>query len=96
MDAFIAGSHRDPMAAFAQYLPSKAPDQAMSCFVALLSTMEQAPLYAAFNTSFAYRCDANSTVSGTGLTSLWCPSDSQISGVFYTEPAGRSQLYEIF
>jgi prepilin-type N-terminal cleavage/methylation domain-containing protein/prepilin-type processing-associated H-X9-DG protein len=77
-----------PMAAFAQYQPNLSPDQAMSCFVALLSFMEQGPLYSAYNTSLAYRCDPNVTVSGTGLTGLWCPSDTQIAGVFFTEPAG--------
>jgi prepilin-type N-terminal cleavage/methylation domain-containing protein/prepilin-type processing-associated H-X9-DG protein len=77
-----------PMAAFAQYLPSRAPDQAMSCFVALLGYMEESPLFSAFNTSFAYRCDPNVTVSGTGLGTIWCPSDTRIAGVFYTEPAG--------
>ena len=60
----------------------------MSCFVSLLAYMEQSPVYSAYNTSLAYRCDPNVTVSGTGLGSLWCPSDSQIAGVFYTEPAG--------
>ena len=60
----------------------------MSCFVALLAYIEQGPLFNAFNTSFAYRCDPNVTVSGTGLNVLWCPSDTAIAGVFYTEPAG--------
>ena len=62
-----------PMAAFAQYLPNRSPDQAMSCFVSLLAYMEQGPLYSAYNNSLAYRCDPNVTVSGTGLGSLWCP-----------------------
>jgi prepilin-type N-terminal cleavage/methylation domain-containing protein/prepilin-type processing-associated H-X9-DG protein len=79
-----------PMAAFAQFLPTGGVDQGMSCFVALLGYMEQAPLYAAFNTSFAYRCDPNVTVSGTGLNLLWCPSDTQIAGVFFTEAAGKN------
>ena len=77
-----------PMAAFAQYQTNRSPDQAMSCFVALLDYMEQAPLYSAYNTSLAYRCDPNVTVSGTGLNVLWCPSDTQIAGVFFTEAAG--------
>ena len=77
-----------PMAASAQYLPNRSPDQAMSCFVALLAYMEQAPLYSAYNTSLAYRCDPNVTVSGTGISTLWCPSDTQIDGVFFTEAAG--------
>ena len=79
-----------PMAAFAQFTPAKGVDQAMSSFVALLAYMEQAPLYASFNTSFNYRCDPNVTVSGTGLNVLWCPSDGQIAGAFYPEPAGRA------
>ncbi|MDR3634303.1 MAG: DUF1559 domain-containing protein [Isosphaeraceae bacterium] len=78
-----------PMAAFAQHQPSGGADQGMSCFVALLTQMEQGALYASFNTSFAYRCDANATVSGTGLNMLWCPSDTRVAGVFYTEPAGK-------
>jgi prepilin-type N-terminal cleavage/methylation domain-containing protein/prepilin-type processing-associated H-X9-DG protein len=77
-----------PMAAFAQYHTSGSADQAMSCFVALLAYIEQAPLYSSFNTSLAYRCDPNVTVSGTGLNVLWCPSDTQIAGVFFTEKAG--------
>jgi prepilin-type N-terminal cleavage/methylation domain-containing protein/prepilin-type processing-associated H-X9-DG protein len=77
-----------PMAAFAQYQPTLTPDQAMSCFVALLSYVEQAPIYAAYNTSLAYRCDPNVTVSGTGLGLLWCPSDTRVAGVFFTEAAG--------
>ncbi len=77
-----------PMAAFAQILPYGGVDQGMSCFVALLNYTEQAPLYNAFNTYFGYRCDQNSTVSGVGLGMLWCPSDTQVAGVFYTEPAG--------
>ncbi len=78
-----------PMAAFAQYLPSGGIQQAMSCFVALLAYVEQAPLYNAYNTSLAYRTDMNVTVSGTGLGLLWCPSDTQITGVSYTEPPGH-------
>jgi prepilin-type N-terminal cleavage/methylation domain-containing protein/prepilin-type processing-associated H-X9-DG protein len=79
-----------PMAAFAQFTPAKGVDQAMSCFVALLSYMEQGPLYASYNTSFNYRCDPNVTVSGTGLNVLWCPSDTQIAGIFFTEAAGKA------
>jgi prepilin-type N-terminal cleavage/methylation domain-containing protein/prepilin-type processing-associated H-X9-DG protein len=79
-----------PMAAFAQFLPARSVGQGMSCFVGLLAYMEQGPLYASYNTSFSYRCDANSTVSGTGLNVLWCPSDPKIAGVSFTEAAGKS------
>ena len=79
-----------PMAAFAQFLPNRSVDQGMSCFVQLLAYTEQAPLYGAYNTNFAYRCDPNVTVSGTGLNVLWCPSDTAIAGVFFTEPPGKN------
>ena len=46
---------------------------------------EQGNLYTSYNYSLAYRCDAQSTVSGTGLSLLWCPSDTEIAGVVYTE-----------
>ena len=78
-----------PMAAFSQTNPTTGPgDQGFSCMVGLLSYMEQTPLYSAFNTNFSYRCDANSTVSGAGLSVLWCPSDSAIIGINFVEPAG--------
>jgi prepilin-type N-terminal cleavage/methylation domain-containing protein/prepilin-type processing-associated H-X9-DG protein len=82
-----------PMAAFAQPLPSGSIDQGMSCFVAMLSYIEQAPLYAAYNTNFAYRCDPNSTVSGVGLNTLWCPSDTAIAGVIYTESPRHGKTF---
>src|SRR3954463_3367009 len=44
-----------PMAAFAQFLPSRSVGQGMSCFVGILAYMEQGPLYASYNTSFSYR-----------------------------------------
>jgi prepilin-type N-terminal cleavage/methylation domain-containing protein/prepilin-type processing-associated H-X9-DG protein len=78
-----------PMAAFSQTNPTTGPgDQGFSCMVGMLSYLEQAPLYSAFNANFSYRCDPNSTVSGTGLSVLWCPSDTAIIGVTYVEPAG--------
>ncbi len=78
-----------PMAAWAQINPGTGgPDQAYSCFGAMLPFFEQAPLFSAYNTSFNYRCDANSTVSGAGLTALWCPSDAAVIGASWTEPAG--------
>ena len=46
---------------------------------------EQGNLYSSYNYSLAYRCDAQSTVSGIGLNLLWCPSDTEIAGVVYTE-----------
>jgi prepilin-type N-terminal cleavage/methylation domain-containing protein/prepilin-type processing-associated H-X9-DG protein len=76
-----------PLAFMVQISPLKAAyDQGYSCFGQLLPYVEQAPLFAAFNTSQAYRTDANATVSGAGLSVLWCPSDTEIAGVRYIEP----------
>jgi prepilin-type N-terminal cleavage/methylation domain-containing protein/prepilin-type processing-associated H-X9-DG protein len=80
-----------PMAAFAQYSEATfGASQGYSCFVGLLAYMEQAPLFNAYNCSYCYRTDFNATVSGVGLTTLWCPSDTAIAGVFYPEPAGHA------
>jgi prepilin-type N-terminal cleavage/methylation domain-containing protein/prepilin-type processing-associated H-X9-DG protein len=48
-------------------------------FIALLPYLEQAPLYSAFNSNVHYETAPNSTVVGTGLSVLWCPSDSLVS-----------------
>jgi prepilin-type N-terminal cleavage/methylation domain-containing protein/prepilin-type processing-associated H-X9-DG protein len=80
-----------PMAAFAQAAEvSLGASQGYSCIVGLLAYMEQAPLFNAYNCNYCYRTDFNATVSGTGLTTIWCPSDTAVAGVFYTEPAGHA------
>ena len=77
------------MAAFSQTNPTTGPgDQGFSCMVGLLSYLEQAPSSRPSTRTSSYRCDPNSTVSGTGLSGLWCPSDTAIIGVTYVEPAG--------
>jgi prepilin-type N-terminal cleavage/methylation domain-containing protein/prepilin-type processing-associated H-X9-DG protein len=48
-------------------------------FVALLPFLDQSPLFNAFNSSIHYETAPNSTVNGTGLSVLWCPSDSLAS-----------------
>ena len=57
-----------------------------SCFAAMLPYLEQAPLFAAYNTSLSAQDDANSTVASAGLSVLWCPSDSQVSERFAEGP----------
>ena len=61
-------------------------DQGISCFTALLPYFEQSSLGNAYNYSLNYRCDPNATVSGAGIGFLWCPSDTEVAGVVYTEP----------
>jgi prepilin-type processing-associated H-X9-DG protein len=59
-----------------------------SCFGLMLPFVEQAPLYAAYNSSLSAQDDANSTVAGAGLSVLWCPSDAQIIGYRFSEGPG--------
>jgi prepilin-type N-terminal cleavage/methylation domain-containing protein/prepilin-type processing-associated H-X9-DG protein len=48
-------------------------------FIAILPYLEQGPLFNAFNSNVHYETAPNSTVVGTGLSVLWCPSDSLVS-----------------
>jgi prepilin-type N-terminal cleavage/methylation domain-containing protein/prepilin-type processing-associated H-X9-DG protein len=77
-----------PMAAFGNSSIKRGVDQGYSCFGALLPFIEQAPLFASYNLALTFRCDENSSVSGTGLNALWCPSDATVASTVYTEPAG--------
>jgi prepilin-type N-terminal cleavage/methylation domain-containing protein/prepilin-type processing-associated H-X9-DG protein len=47
-------------------------------WVRILPQLEQAALFAAFNADLHYTGPANSTVISTGLSILWCPSDSAV------------------
>jgi prepilin-type N-terminal cleavage/methylation domain-containing protein/prepilin-type processing-associated H-X9-DG protein len=56
-----------------------------SYYIALLSFFEQSPVANAWNFSVPYQSVWNSTVTQTGLASIWCPSDpaaSQPDGKF--------------
>ena len=48
-------------------------------FIAILPFVEQGSLFNAFNSSVHYETAPNSTVVGTGLSVLWCPSDALVS-----------------
>jgi prepilin-type N-terminal cleavage/methylation domain-containing protein len=48
--------------------------------VALLSYYEQGALFNAYNSSVEAFGSANATVDGTGVGTLWCPSDGSIQG----------------
>ncbi len=53
---------------------------AFGVMVALLPYYEQGPLFNAYNCSITNWGDINSTVDGTALGNLWCPSDGSIQG----------------
>jgi prepilin-type N-terminal cleavage/methylation domain-containing protein/prepilin-type processing-associated H-X9-DG protein len=48
-------------------------------FIAILPFLEQGSLFNAFNGNVHYETAPNSTVNGTGLSVLWCPSDGMVS-----------------
>ncbi|WP_261344089.1 DUF1559 family PulG-like putative transporter [Aquisphaera giovannonii] len=57
-----------------------------SLFVRLLPQLEQQVLANAYNTSLTNWVAENSTVGGTGLAALWCPSDGDIAGLKVSYP----------
>jgi prepilin-type N-terminal cleavage/methylation domain-containing protein/prepilin-type processing-associated H-X9-DG protein len=56
--------------------------------VPLMLFMEQQATFNACNTSLWMFGDQNSTVSGIGTSTLWCPSDGTIVGLRHVYPAG--------
>jgi prepilin-type N-terminal cleavage/methylation domain-containing protein/prepilin-type processing-associated H-X9-DG protein len=52
-------------------------------FVALTQFYEQGNIFNALNCSIMIYMYANSTVSGAGMSTLWCPSDGDIVGLRY-------------
>jgi prepilin-type N-terminal cleavage/methylation domain-containing protein/prepilin-type processing-associated H-X9-DG protein len=52
-----------------------------SLFVRILPQVEQQPLANAYNFSLINWVADNTTVNGTGLSVLWCPSDGSIAGL---------------
>jgi len=55
--------------------------------VRILSYLEQNPLYNAMNFDLPMFYSQNTTVSGTGLKLLWCPSDGAIVNLRHDYPA---------
>jgi prepilin-type N-terminal cleavage/methylation domain-containing protein len=56
-------------------------------FLAISQYLEQGAAYNAISTSLLYEA-MNSTVSGVGLSVLWCPSDGQIAGLRWPGAVG--------
>ncbi len=74
-----------PMQFFWQWCDAGAPcagsiGDGIGPMVALLPYYEQGPLFNAHNFSVENFGDINSTVDGTGVATLWCPSDGSIQG----------------
>jgi prepilin-type N-terminal cleavage/methylation domain-containing protein/prepilin-type processing-associated H-X9-DG protein len=93
-----------PMAFFWQFCESSSWMGGHSCngttpdigngfgpMVALLPYYEQGPLFNAYNTSVEAFGDVNSTIDGTGVGTLWCPSDGSIQG--YRSTYAPNEIY---
>jgi prepilin-type N-terminal cleavage/methylation domain-containing protein/prepilin-type processing-associated H-X9-DG protein len=71
-----------------QFFPDKwGYTDAMGPLVRLTPYLEQAPIANAVNFSIPEGYQPNTTVCGTGLSVLWCPSDGSIVNLSYTYPA---------
>ena len=55
----------------------------------MLGYFEQANLYNSVNFSIYIYTPQNTTISAAGLSMLWCPSDSVITGQSFTFPPGQ-------
>jgi prepilin-type N-terminal cleavage/methylation domain-containing protein/prepilin-type processing-associated H-X9-DG protein len=71
------------------------PDNKNNCFtsgswlVAMSQYFEQSTVYNAMNFSVNIYTVQNTTVSAVGQSMLWCPSDSVITNLQFTYPAGK-------
>jgi prepilin-type N-terminal cleavage/methylation domain-containing protein/prepilin-type processing-associated H-X9-DG protein len=74
------GSPMKPDVMYIPYLGGNYYVEDQSTFVSMLGQFEQGALYNAMNFSRSIYSASNSTVYATGLSTLWCPSDGQISG----------------
>jgi prepilin-type N-terminal cleavage/methylation domain-containing protein/prepilin-type processing-associated H-X9-DG protein len=64
--------------------------ESRSVFIAMLQYLEQGSLYNSYNQSWECLGCPNTTVVGTGMTTLWCPSDPFVAlGV----PQGPAQTF---
>jgi prepilin-type N-terminal cleavage/methylation domain-containing protein/prepilin-type processing-associated H-X9-DG protein len=83
-----------PMGFWMQLYPADSPigfyyADATSPMVALLPFYEQGQIFNALNQSIGMYCDQQLTVIGTGISTLWCPSDGTMAGFTYTYPPGN-------
>jgi prepilin-type N-terminal cleavage/methylation domain-containing protein/prepilin-type processing-associated H-X9-DG protein len=79
-----------PMGGWGQYSPGTGlvvSAAGGSTLLALLPFVEQAPLYAAFNSSVPIAHMVNSTITGTAVAGFVCPSDGATVGASSTFPA---------
>jgi prepilin-type N-terminal cleavage/methylation domain-containing protein/prepilin-type processing-associated H-X9-DG protein len=64
---------------FATFYPAGTRGTGQSCFISMLPQFEQQNLFNAYNFCWNSYDIHNGTVLGTGLSTLWCPSDGTIN-----------------
>jgi prepilin-type N-terminal cleavage/methylation domain-containing protein/prepilin-type processing-associated H-X9-DG protein len=65
-----------------------------SMFVRMLPNLEQQALFNAWNFWFISDTTQNTTVAGTGLKVLWCPSDATVYGVTAVVPTPNHLMWD--
>ncbi|MGE3820557.1 MAG: DUF1559 domain-containing protein [Isosphaeraceae bacterium] len=83
-----------PMAFHYQWYPSGSPNGVTAAdsfgpLVALLQYYEQSNVFNSLNSSLGMFCDANATVSGSSISTLWCPSDGTLSSASHVYAPGE-------
>jgi prepilin-type N-terminal cleavage/methylation domain-containing protein/prepilin-type processing-associated H-X9-DG protein len=63
-----------------------------SCLVPLMQFTEQVPLFNATNFMLNMYNAQNTTISATGISTLWCPSDPVVAGLFTYAPGAVGTL----
>jgi prepilin-type N-terminal cleavage/methylation domain-containing protein/prepilin-type processing-associated H-X9-DG protein len=70
----------DPLTPYPDGGLDRGPGSGNSLFIAMLSQLEQQAMFNSYNFTGSPYNAQNATVLGTGLSTLWCPSDGTISG----------------
>lgn len=91
-----------PAGHFPQRNVSGAFSLGVSCFIHMLPYAEQSAAYNSYNFGLAIRAPGNATIPSVGVSSLWCPSDPDVSkskpyDAFYMyAPPGLSQQFSSY
>jgi prepilin-type N-terminal cleavage/methylation domain-containing protein/prepilin-type processing-associated H-X9-DG protein len=72
-----------PMGFWRQYIQDFTVRDASGPLVQLSPYYEQAQVFNAYNSQWGMYMAVNSTISGIGINTLWCPSDGAIVGLKY-------------
>jgi prepilin-type N-terminal cleavage/methylation domain-containing protein/prepilin-type processing-associated H-X9-DG protein len=72
-----------------QYIQNFTVRDASGPLVPLCLYLEQGATFNAYNSQWGMYMAMNSTISGVGISTLWCPSDGSINGLYHLYPGGN-------